>query len=113
MCTDRSQSAIRSIAASPARWKTASTRLSVSTRSAAKESKGTPSTATGSTMSASSAAGESDSSVIRMTLTPLVLAIETTSWEASSCRRTSKTIATESRPARRYFPTSAPSGSSA
>ena len=76
MCTDRSQSAIRSIAASPMTWNTASTRLSVSTSSAAKESKGPPSTATGSTMSASSAAGESDSSVIRMTLVPQVFALD-------------------------------------
>jgi hypothetical protein len=89
MCTDRSQSDIRSIAASPTSWKTASTRLSVSTRSAANESKGAPSTATGSTMSASSADGESDSSVIRMTLAPQVFASDTTSLAASSYRRRS------------------------
>ena len=113
MRTDRSQSAIRSTAASPTDWNTAPARLSVSTRRAAKESKGVPSTGTGSTTSASSAAGDSDSSVIRMTLAPRAFASATTSLAASSWRRRSKTIATESRPARRYLPTSAPSGSSA
>ena len=72
------------MADSPSAWKTASTRLSVSTRSAANESNGTPSTAAGSTMSASPADGESDSSVIRMTLAPPAFASETTSLAASS-----------------------------
>ncbi len=45
--------------------------------------------ATGSTMSASSADGESDSSVIRMTLAPQAFASETISLAASSYRRRS------------------------
>ncbi len=79
-----SQSVMRSTARVPRAWKTASTRLSVSATSAAKESNGTPPTATGKTMSAPVAAGDSVSSVMTMTLAPRDFASATISWAAAS-----------------------------
>ena len=86
-------------------WKTASTRLSASTSRAANESKGTPSSATGSTMSASSADGERDSSVIRMTLAPRALAMRRPPpWRPVRAGAGRTRSPPSRRPARRYLP---------